>query len=88
MAVMDKNKQLKIFNELNTLVVNNKKVITAIEQGKDINTNKAIKACMKSNNNLAVLLKEIIYDKGKNENFSFTKGNGMFTEDFMNGIFK
>lgn len=53
------NKQ--IIADLGQLIKRNKKVIDAIDSGKDINIQKAVKACMISNNTLAEKMIDFIW---------------------------
>lgn len=49
-----------MINRLNKLIERNNKVIQAIEEGKNINIEKSIKAVMLSSNELASVMKSVI----------------------------
>ena len=77
---MDRFKGLELINRIDKLIENNNSVISAIEQDKKINILKAIKASMKSNNEIAYIVKNIIgtnntaknnYENSANDFFKF-----------------
>lgn len=64
---MNRDDEILLLNRLNVLMENNNRVIQAIRDNKEINYKKAIAACMKSNNEVAQIVKDLIVksDSGK-----------------------
>ncbi len=74
----------KIFiSQLYNLITNNNKIIEAIEQKKNINIEKAIKACMRSNTIIANILINYFEDKPKQK----VKPSGDSEVDKLKDIF-
>lgn len=80
---MDKFKGLELINNLDRLIVNNNAVINAVDQDKEINTKKAIKACMKSNNEIARILKIIIGTNNQGGDYSYSNAMNDFLKQFQ-----
>ena len=62
-------KKQKIVSSLQKLKENNQKVIDAIDQGKNVNILKAVRASLISNNILNELLIDFFYTKKENDDY-------------------
>ena len=78
---MDKLQAVKYFDKLNNIINGSNNIIKAIDEGKDINIVKAVRASMINSKELAVIFKDIIKD-------ICDSGSSYNSNDLFNGMFK
>jgi hypothetical protein len=76
-----------MIQELQNIIKNNNTIIDAINNKKDINIEKAIRACLLSNNRIAELLIKLEYDSTYVEK-NYSKNNNNDFMDMFNDILK
>ncbi len=80
---MDKLQAVKYFDKLNNIINGSNNIIKAIDEEKNINNLKAIRASMINSRDLAIIFKDIIKDICDSDNSYNT--NDLFNELFRGG---
>lgn len=78
---MDKLQAVKYFDKLNNIINGSNNIIKAIDEEKDINILKAIKASMINSRELAIIFKDIVKDICDSNSNSYNS-NDLFNEMF------